>query len=276
MSGTDRRPVFSTPDGGGDVRGTLGSFVFQAFGGIEQGLVTLATPGAGGALPSIAVLDLISTGPTNANVAEALAGALPRETRDGDIAQDGVTEAQARALEELGILPRDLSTDQLIEFLVGRAIYDDFPRSTGLGATESRVTMNRLSRRRVREALQTYDLVFRQDARNADGAPFVDESGRVVRVSRVDTIRDTFGASVDRFMDGRARFDPAAYRRELASAQGQRAALDLVEEMALLFDSIDGLGLSRAEAQAARDHLLQSVRPANISVDDFNDAILGN
>lgn len=200
-------------------------------------------------------LDLRSQGATNSNVAEALAALTPRTDQIGDVPQDtAVGRAQREELERLGIYARDLGADQLVQFLVGRALYEDaYARNV---SNQPQVSVNRLSPDLVGETLREYRRLFA----GADTDP---ETGLPVGPNGADVITDQLAAALDDYQAQAPAgpFDPDAFWAFLAASPDHADAAASIRSLDQFFESLALLGLSGFEYETARSVLLSEVRP---------------
>src|SRR5690606_23628694 len=130
--------VRMTTPTGGNINTVPDGFIALAFEGefVPQLFVLQSDP--------TRVLDLRAEGVSTQNIAQAIAGAVPRETRANDVGQNPtVSQAQLRRLEDIGIYSRDLSSRELVEFLTGRALYYDYPRKADPADRDYLVTKRR-------------------------------------------------------------------------------------------------------------------------------------
>lgn len=200
-------------------------------------------------------LDLRSQGATNSNVAEALAALSPRTDQIGDVPQDtAVGQAQREELERLGIYARDLGPEQLVEFLVGRALYEDaYARNV---ANLPEVSVNRLSPDLVGDTLRAYRSLFAA----ADIDP---ETGLAIGPSGADRITEQLRTALADYEGDTTpgRFDPDAFWEFVSDSRAHADAANSIRSMGEFFDSLALLGLSGFEYETARSVLLSEVRP---------------
>src|SRR5262249_25729787 len=118
---------------------SLSGFSFRTY---TNGVRTdLLTQGGGTAILS---LDLRAHGPTETNIASALAGALPRTDEGPEPYSAAISESLRAQLEQMGIFVKDLQMDEVIEFLVGRTVYRDNPDLVRPSAGDYRISSSRL------------------------------------------------------------------------------------------------------------------------------------
>ncbi len=258
VAGSGLNPTFGTTDGGGDVRGTLITFLFQAFGDIPATLINSSgTP--------LRTLDLKSEGPTNTNIATTIAGAIPRESRTNDVGQDTtVSQALFEEIKQLGINPRNPTSSELLDQLSGAATFDDFPRRSPPTADDFTTVVNRLPADRVTDLLTTFDGVMRKPVLDEAGNPVLDEKGNPQRAGRSREIFDTLNGSVRRYLEStgaKGDVDPAQFRAFLESDAKEAQSLEFVRQLEVLLGKLDQIGLTSRELIQAKANMLRSVRP---------------
>lgn len=272
-AGPGPEPTFATQTGSGDVNSTLSGFIFRAFGEILPTDINLGTT-------SIRTLDLKSDGPTNTNFADAIAGAIPRETRQNDVGQEtAIGQAQMEDLKNLGIVPRNPTTEELLDFLIGRTVYNDMPRKNVPGADDYTTVVNRLPGERVTALLRSYDKVFNTDLTDDAGTVVVDPAtGKPKRVSKADDIKATLLASVRRYRAENpgvnGEVDPLQFRAFVDNSPEDAQSSQYLDQLGEFLDQLESLGLTPRELQTSKNIMLKDVRPAGIGrVSTFEDVI---
>jgi filamentous hemagglutinin family protein len=254
FSGSFLAPTFATPDGTGDATGNLTGFLFQAFGDVVATDLNNGTP--------IRTLDLRGEGPTNTNLAESIAGAIPRESRQNDVGQSTqVGQAQAEELKQLGIIPRNPTAGELIEFLQGAATYDDRPQVLAPGADDFKTVVTRLPSDRVSRLLSSYDELF-----NKPGDE-IGPDGKAVRTSRIPDIQNALAASVKRYRDTEQKtgdIDALRFRKFLETKPDEAESLGYVRQMQGFLRQLELIGLTSRELNVSKNVLLNPVRPRGI------------
>jgi len=274
INGSDR-VAFATPDGTGDANGNLSTFIFQSFGAVTPSLIN------GGSSSNIITLDLRAEGPTNTNVSDALAGAIPRETRFNDVGEDPVVgQAQIEELRQLGIIPRSLDLPELLALLVGWGLYNDYPLAGGTGPVTYATAVNRLPGPEVTALLRDYDRTFNRPLLDEEGNPVLDENGEPRRVSRASEIQDALYQSVRRFLaanPGTTSIDPARFRSYLDTSEEETVSRQYVEQLADFLNRLEYLGLTPRELALSKNVLLAPVRPRGIAtIQQFEAVIRGS
>ena len=270
-TGSGINPRFGTVDGGGDVSSTLSTFIFQAFGPITSALIN----SSGSVLRT---LDLRSSGPTNTNIADTIAGAIPRESRQNDVGE-GITVGQAEfdQIKQLGIVPRNPTAGELVELLTGSATYDDFPRVSPPTAEDYTTVVNRLPSESVTRLLIAYDTVFNKPLLDDNGKPVLDEKGKPRRVSRSQEIQDALLASLRRYREAakaRGDIDPGAFHAFLEQNQTEAVSLGYIRQLADFLNKLDRVGLTARELTQSKAIILNPVRPRGIrTVEQFESVI---
>lgn len=271
LGGSGINPRFGTTDGGGDVSSTLTGFIFQAFGNITRSLINSSGT-------TLRTLDLRSNGPTNTNIADTIAGAIPRESRQNDVGEDiTVGQAEFEQIKQLGIVPRNPTAGELVELLTGSATYDDFPRVSPPAAEDYTTVVNRLPSESVTRLLAAYDLVFNKPLLDDGGKPVLDEKGKQRRVSRSQEIQDALLASLRRYREAtksRGDIDPSAFHAFLEQNESEVESLGYIRQLADFLNKLDRVGLTARELTQSKAIILNPVRPRGIrSVEQFESVI---
>ncbi len=270
-TGAGINPRFGTVDGGGDVSSTLTTFIFQAFGPITSALINSSGS-------TLRTLDLRSSGPTNTNIADTIAGAIPRESRQNDVGE-GITVGQAEfeQIKQLGIVPRNPTSGELVELLTGSATYDDFPRVSPPAAEDYTTVVNRLPSESVTRLLIAYDAVFNKPLLDDAGNPVLDEKGKPRRVSRSQEIQDALLASLRRYREAtkaRGDIDPSAFHAFLEQNETEAVSLGYIRQLADFLNKLDRVGLTARELTQSKAIILNPVRPRGIrTVEQFESVI---
>ncbi len=259
--GSGINPRFGTVDGGGDVSGNLESFIFQAFGPVSFSLINSSGS-------TLRTLDLRSSGPTNTNIADTIAGAIPRESRQGDVGETvTVGQAEFEQIKQLGIVPRNPTASELVELLTGAATYDDFPHNPSAVADDYTTVVNRLPSDSVNALLNAYDLVFNKPMLDDNGKPVLDPAGKARRVSRTQEIQDALLASVRRYREAsksRGDIDPGAFRAFLEQNEQENESLGYLRQLNEFLVKLDHVGLTARELAQSKAIILNPVRPRGI------------
>ena len=91
---------------------------------------------------------------------------------------EAISGALRDALQELGIYARELRTDELLQLLLGRALYDDVPYQFNPPANvKYQVASNRLPYSPVIPIVEAYESLFFKPMLDKDGKPVLDEHG---------------------------------------------------------------------------------------------------
>jgi trimeric autotransporter adhesin len=270
--GAGINPRFGTVDGGGDVSATLTGFIFQASGAITSSLINSSGT-------TLRTLDLRSTGPTNTNISDTIAGAIPRESRQNDVGETTtVGQAEFDQIKQLGIVPRNPTAGELVELLTGSATYDDFPRRSPPTAEDYTTVVNRLPSDSVTVLLTAYDSVFNKPLLDDAGKPVKDDKGKVRRVSRSQDIQDALLASVRRFREAsKSRsgdIDPSAFRAFLEQNPEEAESLGYIRQLADFLNKLDRVGLTARELTQSKAIILNPVRPRGIRTVQQFEAII--
>lgn len=214
-------------------------------------------------------LDLTAQGPGQTNIAEIIAGAVPKE-KGGEVSQaSGLDSGQKAKLEQMGIDPRELKDPRdLLATLVGRALYDDYP-AFGASAPEAQryqVTVNRLPSPVVEDVLRAYEAVYYKPVIDPDtGRQAVDpQSGRPLTTSRSSDIQQIFRAAYDRYGEVSQEFKPEEFRAYIETNPAETEAAQTLQQLRAFFDRVDRLGLGPRERSIVRGALLNYVKPQQL------------
>lgn len=242
-------------DGGTDVTfgGDVLTSVPQVTGGtssflkFENGITASAFQRAGGNTSLLLPLDLRADGRTTTNVATAIAGATPKEADIGPAQSIGISASLKDQLKEVGIYVKELTLDQQVDFLAGRAIYNDIPTDTIRPAgSDFQITPNRLAVDRVRDVITAHreikSIAMRDAAPDAvwtdRAAEIVSEAFTACAKSLNKDVADVTGAELAAFVQS----DP-----------GQAQAKELLLAVKQFMEKINQLGLSPGEASVPNE-----------------------
>jgi filamentous hemagglutinin family protein len=226
-----------------------------------------------------AVLDLVATGV--GNPVNSVGAAVQNDFHLlAPERNQAITGALKDALWELGIFARDLKTDELVEFLIGRSLYDDVPYKLNPTLEDNQIASNRLPFSPVIPVVDAYRALFLKTEVDKDGNPVLDEKGKPKTVSLYSTIQNTFGQAWMMYLKARKEgATPEGFRAFLEAGQGSdaklSAALGYLDKLRDLLLQIKGLGLTEHEFDVSRKFLLARVRPQTVKFDDFSAAIMG-
>lgn len=259
--GTGDNPEFGLP-GGEPVGINRNDVLFRSLvvpeGQGFAGLISTQTPG--GTL----FVDARSDGVSNTNVAEAIAGAAPREGQTEPVTTDVVlSQAAVTFLNELQITIKQ----------PGDAFYlVDMP----VAETEqmARVSSRRLDAPLVLDLIESHDSTFQQVSAS--------EAGDEVTTSRIADIKETIAESVDAYLEVAEEFRPEGFVNFLRqNPEAHGAALSEIERLQAIMTNARLLGLTEAELIKVKGALARDAMPGNIndrpmfdSLIDPNDTLL--
>lgn len=259
--GTGDNPEFGLP-GGEPVGINRNDVLFRSLvvpeGQGFAGLISTQTPG--GTL----FVDARSDGVSNTNVAEAIAGAAPREGQTEPVTTDVVlSQAAVTFLNELQITIKQ----------PGDAFYlVDMP----VAETEqmARVSSRRLDAPLVLDLIESHDSTFQQVSAS--------ETGDEVTTSRIADIKETIAESVDAYLEVAEEFRPEGFVNFLRqNPEAHGAALSEIERLQAIMTNARLLGLTEAELIKVKGALARDAMPGNIndrpmfdSLIDPNDTLL--
>ncbi len=264
-------PIFASPGGDhdpGGFGGVLSPYYNRDTGAIQSTYLVLT--GALADPPANVTLDFSSTGPSTANVAEAIAAATPRLEQSGDVQKDTAPgQSQRDLLARLGYDLESLSASQLIEFLSGRALYNDLSKRGSpymVGGPGHDVTRDRLTWDPVTAVIATYTELFLY----AEVDP---ATGDTIIKSRHVRLRKAIGRAFADYMERAGAFDAATFRAFLASAPAYEQANRTVEGLENLFRRIEVAGLTPAETTVAKTVLLPQITPEGMTPQQLQQVI---
>jgi len=257
LLGTGNDPQFATPDSTG-IGANLSAFPARSFGSITGDLFN------SGSL----VLDLRSAGPSNTNIATTLAGATPRPGPIDQLEPERTLDSeQLQTLADLGISTKGAGRQQVLDLLMGRTLYVDTPGGVTAGAQDSRITQNRLSPDAVDRVVAAYRAVMVTESRDP-------QSGLSIRARRDGEIRANIDGSWKRYAEAAgAKADALGFRAYLEAVPTEAQTLADMDGLRELFKQVGALGLTPAEARAARAFILKQVTPASMSAEQLESAI---
>ena len=200
----------------------------------------------------------------------AVAGATrPEPTRT--VTQPILSLAAKDDLKKLQINLKTLTTSELLEFLVGRAIYNDVPDVSMPTPADFQVTPNRLYSKLVPQLVAHYRAVYVQETVDP-------KTGKVTIQSLANQIHKSLSDAVEAFKKeypGQT-FDVAEFRRFVTHKPELLPARKSLEGMAKLFTDIENLGLTNREVKVSEDALVASVKPEEgISTEELKAVIRG-
>lgn len=214
----------------------------------EKGVSLESFQRTGGDPNFLLALDLRADGRTATNVATAIAGATPREADVGPDQTVGISASLKDQLQEIGIYIKELPLDQQVEFLTGRAIYNDLPQTANPSGGDFQITPNRLAVDRVRDVLEAFRSVKATAMLGADeseqwsvrASEILSDSAVACEKATGKEVQDLTGEEIARFI----RSDP-----------GQERSRNLLDAVVRFLSEIDDLGLSPGEAGVPRQSL---------------------
>jgi len=183
-------------------------------------------------------------------------------------------------LREVGIYARDLRTDELIEYLIGRGLYDDVPYELNPDQGAYKVAVNRLPYAPVLPVVDAArNLLFKVEL-DKDGKPVM-ENGKPKMVSQTEDVAKAIGAAWQAYLDD-TKIDshkPADFRAYLEAHEKDdpkfALALNYLNQIRDLLAQIKNLGITPAEYEVSRNKILPKLRFANVDEKDFPEMIDG-
>ncbi len=244
-------PQFGSRSGVRDAAGNLNGFIFQTFEGFANALIDVGSP--------IVTQDLKSSGPSDTNFATALAGAIPRESRQNDVGQEEtISSASFNDLEQLGVFPRDLTDDERVAGLIGWSTYDDYPETGGSAESDFRTAVTRLPGAQATSILAKHQALLYRTVKDP-------QTGEDRPQSLAPEIKKTFEESIKHFraQSGSAsdRVDPVALREYIERVPEEIQSLTYARNLQSLLKDIELLGLTKRELRKSKSAILRLVRP---------------
>ncbi|USN99057.1 MAG: filamentous hemagglutinin N-terminal domain-containing protein [Phycisphaeraceae bacterium] len=240
-------PQFSLPGGDPTVTSNAGFFIFKSLGEPVANLI----------VDQGVLLDPRADGPSNTNVAEAIAGATPRqEQAQPAVAEATLSQAALEALSQLSISVKQPGSDTYM---------------VDLPTVNSQPNVADVSRRRLEPQLVS-DLV--NSWRSTFVVSTVDAAGAEVTQSRRDEIKTIVGDAVAAFQNTSDDVTaPAliAYLRENTESQGQ--ALTEINHLRRIVADARQLGLTEEEMGSVKRALVRDVLPENLRAETFQDLL---
>lgn len=274
--GTGLPPASFSNNSGSGNEAIFAGFSFRQFpGGVTTAVFNDTRAGRGGELLP---LDLVARGPISESVATSLAPALPRLVEEGEVSAPLLLGPGPRdPLRAMGVDTREPSWNELVEFLVGRALYRDDPRVVSPRPADIRITANRLSIPSVEAALRAYSALAETPLLGADGSPVLSADGLPQTTSRLPRIRAVLAEAWEDYALSSPAPTGAGFRDHL-TAQADSAsseALEYLDLARIVLHRVDALGLSSFEADIPKAQLLGQIRPPAMSEGQLAEAVRG-
>jgi hypothetical protein len=256
--------------GSGNTGTNLGNITFRAFDGVlSSDLVKNLGVRTGSEFLNV---DLKSDGPTDTDLSTLLAGAIPRLTGEGNLAPNArISDQLKKDLKDIIPIPLvDVEIDELVEYLLGRALYNDMPESSNASldrTSDYRITSSRLSGEFAQEVVDSWKMLMRGK----------DESGEYT-INREEEIKDILGHAWQTYID-----DLKEEERPNANAEdfllylekpNLESAREVVEQAREFFSKLDQMGLTPFEAAAAKKFsVLGRIKPSEMPFKVLRDTI---
>lgn len=269
-TGSGFQPSFATDSGTPGLN--TGGFVNRQF---TNGVATRLFTDPRTAGTTLLALDLKGLGPSIANTATSLAGAIPRDSETREIATPvTVSEAVERVLKEMGIEINRLGMQDLVAFLVGRSLYQDQPLKAKPSAERGdyRVTINRLTQSTAEAVVAAYNELAFETTTN--------DKGEQVRTKRTEAIAEDMGDAWDRYSETVDEPTGAGFRTWLETLgekapERDRGVLQDLNRARTVLQRLDYLGLSPFEASIPKRQLLGDIKPNGMTSRQIEEAVLG-
>ena len=260
-------PIFGNPGADLNVNEKLQTFVNTTFEPVNESIFRYQA----GARASIGIaLDPSSKGPSNAPVAEALAGAIPTPEQSGDVFRETIVgDAQRQLLAEFaGVELEGLSPAQRLEFLTGRELYNDLGDLQPGQAliAQALLTENRLLYDPVSNMLAFYRGFFLEEVIDP-------QTGQPTLISRHIEHRRALSAAYEAYAQQHGDFDAQQFVSFVAATPQYGDAHRAVRGMKTLREKFELIGLTPRENSEATRAVAQRITPENMTVDQVFEAI---
>lgn len=269
--GDAREPTFATNSGNRPIN--LNGFNFLQFtdvnGPLSSAFFVDPRTGNGGRLLG---LDIVAKGPPVDDLATSIAGAIPRDTESRENAPPVTISAALREpLQEMGISVRDLEFTELVEYLVGRALYRDLPGKPSPKPEDIRVTVNRLASEPVQALIAAYRGLLYKETTSPDGTTELVPNQDAVRTF----LEDAWNVYAEEAGDQASGKGFAAWlsTRGASASPTEREAARIFDGIRDVLEKISALGLSPAEARIPRDRLLGELKPQSMTDEQMLEAV---
>ncbi|MHC4995892.1 MAG: beta strand repeat-containing protein, partial [Planctomycetota bacterium] len=272
LTGTGPDPRFANKTAviagmqGGTLLTTVNTFTTQVYGNIETVPIIQLTRTGGNGSRGL-VLDLTTSGVSNENGADAIAGAVPRK-QIRVVQPILISTALKDALVQLGINARDLDSDELLEYLTGRSLYYDLPAEP-INAADDQYTVAtaRIELEAATSTVAIYNSLFFSTTITPDG--------REERRDMTVEIADALQMAYDSYSETSAGqpFNATAFVAHVDATPGLTQAKAVLTRLNDLFASLDNLGLTPREKQQSQFRLLENLVPDGMNAAQLIEAI---
>lgn len=275
--GSGNAPIFASNSG--VPANNLTGFAFRRV--IGNVVASLFTDTRSGGSNFLLPLDLRAFGPSSAQLATSLAGALPRDVTPGEaVTPPPISSSILSSLADMGIQTRSLTPDETIDLLAGNATYDDVRPRSGFLADDYRIATNRLSAPAAKRAIDAYRALISKPEIDSNGNPVIDASGNPVMRDRTTDIKASLARSWETYAVQAVSPSGVGFRAFLEN-RGQGASTTEVQALSDLnaareaLISIRAIGLSEYEASIPRRKITGMIRPDSLSDQQLLEAIFG-
>ncbi|MGD9689201.1 MAG: filamentous hemagglutinin N-terminal domain-containing protein [Phycisphaerales bacterium] len=196
--------------------------------------------------------DLRSQGPVNTSISNTIAAFVVVAPPDIQL-DTTLGSALLAELQEINLFARTLEPDELIESLVGRALYDD--RDFSVQSAGGKVSVGRLAADVVRALLSDF---------------------RDLKADR-DTYKDAITEAYTLFLDtpegAETPFNAAAFKAFVMRGGGDTTAAQAFAKLEAIFKSVDDLAIGPVETDACKRAIVEFVRPSEMTDTDLVRAV---
>ena len=258
LLGTGDNPEFSLPGGDASVQSSAGAFLFKSLDTAVSDLIVSGTT----------ILDVRADGPTNTNVAEALAGAVPQEQQAEPVVADvALSQVALDALVDLGIVIKQPSENL---YLI------DLPDDLAGSSDTARVSRRRLEPTLVTTLVSDYDEALKETApvETAQGESGEADPATVSVIRRDAEIKATLDEAWEAFTSEVGEDGTAAEFYAFVQANSDRFgdAVVEIERLREVVASARVLGLTEREISAVKTKMFTMMQP-NMGPRAFRDLI---
>jgi filamentous hemagglutinin family protein len=253
----------------------LGNQIFAQFeGGVTLDLFNAAR--VAGNANFLLPLDL-KTSRSDTNVATSLAGAIPRDRREREVTRAAVlSSAFGKLLESAGIFLKFPTSNELANYLIGRAVYQDVPQSANPSPADRRVTINRLPNASTIAAVRALCDLSYTNGQEAFDQLLAGESPE----SRLNTLKDAIFDAYDDYVGTTDQPTGAGFRTFLETRGGdateaQTLALEALNKTRTLLERIEDLALTPSEVQQVRQSVINLIGGDTLTDIDLGEAVSG-
>jgi hypothetical protein len=229
--------------------------------------------------PGTLVLDIIAHGVGN-NPSSSQGSVIPRDVQSFSPEHNqAISGAMVEMLRQIGIFARAVRNEEIVEALVGRALYDDVPLKLAPVAEDNTVAANRLPFQPVFPTIDAYQKLFFTVVIDSKGNPVLGPDGKPKTETRDSAIKDTLGLTWRAYSSADKNATPEGFRAWLESLDKSdprnAEALNYINQLRDLLAAVKNLGITNIEFEISKATIFARSRPSNIRESDFMTVITG-